>query len=287
MARALLIGIGAIALAGAGTATYLFAGVPSGPERDLSLAADAEHGAYLIRLGGCVACHTDTANEGAFLAGGAPIESPFGDFIAPNITSDPDAGIGAWTLAEFSRAMSDGIGRNEEHLYPAFPYQNYTLMSDQDIVDLYAALMETGAASAPGHDLSFPFNMRGGMAAWKTLFFTPERFVPNPEKSEFWNRGAYIVNGPAHCGACHSPRNALGAPQGEPLSGGIGPAITTQALLDIGYDQPWLEEVLQGGVTPEFDIPGGDMVEVINEGTIHWTGEDIAAVAAYLMDNAN
>lgn len=283
--RGLLIGLGATAIIGLGATVWLLQPV-SGPARELTLAADIGHGDYLIRLGGCVACHTDTENGGAFLAGGAPIETAFGSFVPPNITSDPQAGIGAWTLEQFARAMSEGIAPDGQHYYPAFPYDNYTLMSDGDIVDLFAALQSVPpvAEPAPPHDIGFPFNIRLAMAGWKTLFFTPDRFEQDPSRSDLWNRGAYIVQGPGHCGACHTPRNAFGAPDGEALSGGAAPAITAQALETLGYDLPWLEEVLMGGVTPNFDIPGREMAEVISESTMHWTQADIAAVATYLLD---
>lgn len=285
MRRGLAIGFGVIAIVASGVGAWLMS-PPSGPTRDLSHTPDIAHGEYLIRLGGCVACHTDTRGDGAFLAGGAPIRSAFGSFIAPNITPDPSTGIGDWSLEEFSRAMSEGVGKDGEHRYPAFPYEFYARMSDQDIVDLYAALMavEPVENQAGSHALSFPFSVRAGVAAWKTLFFTPERFEADTSRSELSNRGAYIVEGPAHCGACHSPRSAIGAIEGEPLSGGVAPAITAEALVALGYDRAWLEEVLLGGVTPEFDVPGGEMAEVIAESSLHWTPEDISAVAAYLLD---
>lgn len=284
--RGLLVGLGIVAVIGLGAAAWLLKPV-IGPARDLSLAADIGHGDYLIRLAGCVACHTDTANGGAFLAGGAPIATAFGSFVPPNITSDPIAGIGGWTLAQFSRAMSEGIGPDGQHYYPAFPYDNYTLMSDADIVDLFAALQTVPPVSEPAqpHRIGFPFNIRLAMAGWKNLFFIPARFEGDTLRSELWNRGAYIVQGPGHCGACHTPRNVFGAREGVALSGGAAPALTAEALVAKGYDQLWLEEVLLGGVTPEFDIPGREMAEVISESTTHWTQADIAAVAAYLLDS--
>src|ERR1700742_248995 len=127
-----------IVIVGIGVAVYLFKPV-SGPARDLTLTADAVHGAYVLTLGGCVACHTDTKNNGPLLAGGAPLTTPFGAFVPPNTTSDPNAGIGKWTLAEFSDALSNGHGPNG-HLYPVFPYSSYTTLTDQDVVDLFAAL---------------------------------------------------------------------------------------------------------------------------------------------------
>ncbi len=282
-----------VVLAGLGVAAWFFKPV-EGPARDLSLAGDVTRGEYVMRLGGCIACHTDIANDGAYLAGGAAIKTQFGDFTPPNITSDPDAGIGSWTLAEFSDAMSNGKGPGMvEHLYPAFPYDNYTLMTDQDIVDIYAALMavEPVATPAPGHRLSFPFNMRVLMLGWKNMFFTPERFKSDPARSPLWNRGNYLANGPGHCTACHTPRNALGGREdgrafagGEGTPGGRVPAITKARLVEEGYDRAALVDALKTGFTPGFNVLGGTMGEVIEEATSHWTDNDLEAVAAYLLD---
>ena len=266
----------------------------SGPERDLTLVADAARGEYLIRLGGCVACHTDTASEGEFLAGGQALKTAFGEFVPPNITPHPDAGIGGWTLELFSAAMSDGEGPGLlHHYYPAFPYDNFTLMSDQDIVDLYAGLMQVDpvAARAPDNRIIFPLSIRASLLGWKNLFFRPARFEPDPERSDTWNRGAYLVYGPAHCTACHTPRNLLGGPEtGRALQGGPGtpggkvPAITRERLIAQDYDRITLAEALKTGFTPGFDVLGGAMGEVVSESTSHWTDEDLDAVAAYLLD---
>lgn len=284
---------GVIVVAGLGLAVYLLKPV-SGPERDLTLTADAAHGAYMVTIGGCVACHTDAKNKVPRLGGGAALKTPFGDFIPPNITPHPEAGIGSMTLAAFSDAMSNGKGPGLfNHFYPAFPYDNYTLLNDQDVVDLYAALMaETPVAEpAPHHRVSFPFNIRLGMLAWKNLFLKPERFVPNAEKSDAWNRGAYLVNGPAHCSACHTPRNMLGARNSAlALVGGKGtpgnnvPAITKAALLEAEYDQASLIDALKTGFTPGFDVLGGPMGEVIEFSTSKWVDEDLEALAIYLLD---
>ncbi len=282
--------VGVLAVVGIGAAIYLLRPV-AGPARDLTLVGSAERGAYLIRLGGCVACHTDTTSGRAFLAGGAGLQTPFGTFVPPNITSHPEAGIGNWTLAQFSEAMSNGMGP-EGHLYPAFPYENYTLMGDQEIADLYAALMATEpvAEPAPDSQVPFPFNIRLGMAGWKNLFFAPARFDPEEGRSEAYNRGKYLAYGPAHCVACHTPRNALGALEwdkaltGSPGgTGGRAPAITREALLEDGYDVELLAQTLMDGFTPGFDVLGGPMGEVIADSTSQWTAEDRAAVAEFLL----
>lgn len=295
MRRWVLAAAAVVLVLGAGLAWYMLKPV-QGPPRDLTLVGDATRGAYLLRLGGCVACHTDTSSGGGMLSGGPGgpgLASPFGTFHAPNITSDPDAGIGRWTLAQFSSAMSDGEGP-EGHLYPAFPYENYTLMSDQEIADLYAALMAVPADPTPSkpHEIAFPFNIRLALAGWKNLFFRPARYEADASQSEEWNRGRYIVMGPAHCAACHSPRNLLGAVEaGQELSGnpggGVGgraPSLLTADLEAEGYDVDSLAQTLLDGFTPGFDSLGGAMGEVISEGSSQWTEADRRAVATYLMN---
>lgn len=282
--------LGVLVVVGLGAGVYLLRPV-TGPARDLTLVGDATRGDYLIRLGGCVACHTNTAAGTGFLAGGVGLETPFGTFVPPNITSDPNAGIGRWTLAQFSDAMSNGMGP-QGHLYPAFPYENYTLMSDQEIVDLYAALMATEPVSTPAAEsqIPFPFNIRLAMAGWQNLFFSPARFVPEAGRSDAYNRGKYLAYGPAHCVACHTPRNALGAlDRGQVFAGSPGgtggraPAITAAALTEDGYDIATLAQTLMDGFTPGFDVLGGSMGEVIKDGTSQWTDEDRAAVAEFLL----
>jgi len=283
--------LGVLVLVGFGAAVYLLKPV-EGPARDLTLVGDVSRGNYLIRLGGCVACHTDTKGGRAFLSGGAGLVTAFGTFVPPNITSDPTAGIGAWTPAMFSDAISNGMGP-QGHLYPAFPYENYTLMSDQEVADLYAALMATEpvADPAPASQIPFPFNIRLAMAGWQNLFFKPARFAPEAGRTEQYNRGNYLAFGPAHCVACHSPRNALGALDwnaaftGAPGHGitGRAPAITAAALTEDDYDVPTLVQTLKDGFTPGFDKLGGAMAEVITDSTSQWTDADLTALATYLL----
>lgn len=296
--RRLVMAAIAVVVAGVGVGAYMLKPV-AGPARDLSLVGDATRGAYVLRLGDCISCHTDRKAGGAELAGGPGLATPFGTFFAPNITSDKEHGIGSWTLAQFAKAMSDGEGP-DGHLYPVFPYENYTKMSDQDVADLFAALQQVPADSTPSkpHQAMFPFNIRLSLAGWKNLFFSPTRYVADASKSERWNRGRYLVEGPGHCVACHSPRNIFGAIEGGKQltgnpGGGVGgkaPAITAAALTtpekegDAVYDEASLASVLLDGFTPGFDSLGGPMGEVIADGTSHWTDEDRKAVAAYLLD---
>lgn len=280
-----------VLVAGIGTAIYLLRPV-TGPARDLTLVGDVARGQYLIRLGDCITCHTDKKNGVAELGGGPGLTTPFGTFYAPNITSDPSAGIGSWTIEQFSKALSDGEGP-QGHLYPAFPYENYTLMSDQDIADLYAALKQVPpvTTSSRPHDVGFPFNIRLALAGWKNLFFTPQRYQADPSHSDTWNRGRYLVYGPGHCVMCHSPRNALGAiERGRELSGnpaggtgGKAPSLLAARLTERGYDVGSIASALSDGFTPDFNVLGSAMGEVIADGTSHWTDADRAAVASYLL----
>lgn len=284
------LALGVVAVVGIATAAYFLKPV-AGPPRDLTLVGDATRGDYVMRLAGCVACHTNVAEGGAELAGGAGLKTDFGTFVPPNITSDPNVGIGSWTLAQFSDAISNGMGPHG-HLYPAFPYENYTLMTDQDVVDLYAALMATEPVATPAaaSSIPFPFNVRLIMAGWKNLFFAPRRFEPEVGRDEVYNRGKYLAMGPAHCASCHTPRNALGALEwdqafaGSPGgTGGRAPALTREALVAEGYDVASLAQTLKDGFTPGFNVLGGPMGEVIADSTSFWTDEDLNAVATYLM----
>ena len=290
--KRILVTLGILAVIGAVLGVYFLKPV-TGPARDLSLVGDAARGDYLLVLGDCVACHTDAKAGRAPFSGGPPLETPFGTFHAPNITPDPDYGIGGWTLAAFSNALSNGEGPGlMNHLYPAFPYDAYTLMTDQDVADLYAAVMALEPVAEPSvpHEVGFPFNIRLALAGWKNLYFTPRRFEPDPARSAQWNRGKYLVEGPAHCASCHTPRNALGGPdETRAMSGSMGgpagtvPDITPVALAAKGYDQDGIIAALTTGFTPGFDILGAAMGEVIEYSTSKWTTEDLEAAAEYLL----
>ena len=291
MRRLLWVGVVAAAI-GLGIAIWLLKPV-NGPSRDLSLTADATHGAYLIRLGGCVSCHTDAKHGGAMLAGGAPLKTPFGTFYPPNITPDKVTGIGAWTLAEFSDALSNGHAAPRGNLYPVFPYEDFTLMSDQEIVDLHAGIMAVPpvAHRVPANRVPFPLNIRLLISGWKNLYFTPHRYSPDPAHSTEWNRGAYLANGPGHCVACHSPRNVLGAVitarklTGNAAGGpsGKAPPITTAALIGDGFRTDSLAQMLRTKNTPNAGKVGDEMGQVVDDETSHWTDADLEALSNYLL----
>lgn len=295
MRRRLLIGASVIALLAVGS---LFAlPVPAGPDRDLDgLTGDVSRGAYLARVGGCFACHTDAKGGGAVLAGGAAIKTEFGSFYAPNITTDAKDGIGAWSLEDFSTAMSDGLSPAGEHYYPAFPYAHYAALSDQDMVDLWAAFRTVPPAEgrAPDHDLVFPFNQRVLLGPWKFLFLEPVSIGNDPTRSADWNRGRWLAEGPGHCGACHTPRNLLGGsdtlrrlagskgPDGEAI-----PAITAPALLADGWTAEDISLALKTGLVPSGDALGGSMGEVVSDATRYWSPDDLRAIAIYLLDETD
>lgn len=262
------------------------------PPRDTSLAGDAERGRYVMRTAGCVACHT-RERDGAMLAGGAPIATPFGTFTAPNITPHPD-GLGNWSLDQFAAALTDGTRPDGGHYYPVFPYDFYTKMSDQDVVDLWAALQEVEpvAGKTPDHDVAFPFSVRPLLAVWKDSGFKPRRFQPVPGRSAEWNRGAYLVTGPGHCGACHSPRDGLGVIQPDQVftgtedgpDGETVPPITVAALKANGWTRDDLIFALRTGMKPDGDTFSGSMATVVTDGTGYWTEEDLTAAADYLLN---
>ena len=260
-----------------------------------SATSDAARGAYLFAMAGCAGCHT--RKGGAPLAGGREIPSPFGVFVSPNITPDPATGIGGWTEADFIRAMTLGLSPDERHYYPAFPYVSYTRMTFDDLRDLWAYLKTVPpvANGTGSHRLAFPYSVRPALGLWKLLFLEPGRYRRDPGKSHSWNRGAYIVTGPAHCGECHTRRNFLGGLRnsvrlaGAPDHGdgkariGGAPNITPHKQKGIGNWTP--EEIvfaLQTGVTPAGDVMGGEMEEVVANVTSRLTDADRRAIAEYL-----
>lgn len=190
------------------------------PARTAFAPAAIQRGARLAGLGDCASCHT--APDGAPFAGGRKLQTPFGAVYTSNITPDRSTGIGTWSEAAFRRAMRQGVGRRGHLLYPAFPYDHFTLLSDRDDADLYAYLMTRRPvrATRPANDLPFPLDDRAVLAFWRLLFFHPGPYRANPRHDAAWNRGAYLAQGVAHCGACHTPRNFLGAETSPRFGGG-------------------------------------------------------------------
>jgi mono/diheme cytochrome c family protein len=252
--------------------------------------ADVENGRILFHAGGCASCHaTPKQEDKTRLGGGLPLKSAFGTFYAPNISPDRTDGIGAWTEVQFVTALREGNSPSGQHLYPAFPYTSYRLITIDDSRDLFAYLktLPAVAGKAPDHELPFPFGLRRALGIWKLMFLGNEPFRPQPQRSADWNRGAYLVNGAGHCAECHTPRNFLGAIiPGLRFTGGPNPAgrgwvpnITQQELHD--WPEQDIANVLETGETPEGDRVGSVMAEVVRS-TAQLPAQDRAAIATYI-----
>jgi len=248
-----------------------------------------ERGHYLTTLSDCAGCHT-TAGGKPF-AGGVALQTPFGTLIAPNITPDTDTGIGNWSDDEFVSALQDGRGRNGTRLYPAMPYTAYTKMSRDDILAIRAYLITVTPVHnrVNANQLPFPFNIRLAMMVWNWLNFTPGRFVADPHQSAEWNRGAYLVQGPGHCGACHTPKTALGGDKtGAPLTGAtlqgwFAPNITANKHNGIGrWSKDDLVHYLKTGANND-TLASGPMAEAVTHSTSQMKDADVAAIATYLL----
>jgi mono/diheme cytochrome c family protein len=268
--------------------------------------ADLANGETMFNIGGCASCHA-TPNKNpdkvdrTRLGGGLALASPFGTFYVPNISPDPNDGIGNWPEAGFVGALWNGVawdGHSPPHyLYPAFPYTSYRHMRLDDVRDLFAYLktLPPVAGKVRGHDLAFPFSVRRLIGVWDLLFLRGGRYGPDATKSAQWNRGAYLVNGPGHCAECHSPRNVLGAIiesqrfAGGPAADGKGwvPNITPVGLQHWGSDAvAWsakdIASFLSDGQYPDGDYAGGAMAEVIRNTSL-LPAADRAAIAAYIV----
>ncbi|MEK1894310.1 MAG: cytochrome c [Rhizobium sp.] len=246
------------------------------------------NGRYQAILGDCSACHTTSG--GKDLAGGKPLQTPFGPLVPPNITPDRTTGIGAWSKEDFRRAMKEGIGHGGKRLYPAMPYTAYTKMSDKDVDDLWAYLetVEPVSNAVEANQLPFPFNIRLSLLGWNTLNFNGGEFQSDPSQTVEWNRGAYIVQGPAHCGACHTPKSFMGADkagqdlQGASLQGWYAPNITGNPVVGIGgWDDEEIVTYLKSGVNSH-TIASGPMAEAVEASTSKMTDLDLRAIAVYL-----
>jgi mono/diheme cytochrome c family protein len=232
-------------------------------------AAGIEQGSYLARIGDCISCHTRAG--GAPFAGGRPLHTPFGVIYSANITPDDESGLGRWSEQDFARALREGVAPDGTHLYPAFPYTAYTKLNDADVHALYLYLRSLAAVRyrPPPNALRFPFGVRALLAGWKLVFLQDARFEPDRTRSAQWNRGAYLTQGLGHCGACHTPRNALGAERAAlALSGG--------SYLDEIYD-----EVIEDQITPLDDVPvrawSTANLTPARDGLAAWSIEDLVA----------
>jgi mono/diheme cytochrome c family protein len=251
-------------------------------------------GEYLFRAAGCANCHTDEKNKGAPLAGGRALETPFGTFYSPNITPDPETGIGRWSETDFVRALREGINPEGGHYYPAFPYTSYTRLTDADLraIRIYLFHQKPVRQVNKPHELPWYLRSRASLRIWKMLFFHPGALQPQSDRSAAWNRGAYLVTAVAHCGECHTPRNFLGgfkesrrfAGNPDGVDGADAPNITPDKKTGIGkWSQGDLVEYLETGAMPDGDYAGDAMAEVIDNSLSHLTPDDRKAIAVYVM----
>jgi mono/diheme cytochrome c family protein len=245
-------------------------------------------GADLALLGNCSDCHT--APDGRPYAGGRPLRTPFGLFYGSNITPDAETGIGRWSEDAFARALREGLDREGRHLYPVMPYNHFTKLGDDDVKALYAFIMTREPVRAPRlqHELPFPLRIRGLLGLWKSLYFEPGVFRPDPGRSAEWNRGAYLVDGLGHCGACHTPRNLLGGEKRERyLSGGEAegwhaPALNAESPSPLPWTAATLHEYLRTGLADGHAIAAGPMDPVVRN-LARAPQPDVRAITTYLL----
>ncbi|MDB5847707.1 MAG: aldehyde dehydrogenase [Rhodoferax sp.] len=278
-----VVGLGAVMFGGrASMAPVVASGAPVYTE------ATIERGRQLAAVGNCVGCHTTAG--GVPNVGGLAMHTPFGTVYTTNLTPDAETGLGRWSLAAFQRAMREGVSRDGHQLYPAFPYTAFAKSTDEDLTAIYAYLMAQPAVHAPTRpaEMRFPFNQRWLMAGWNALFLDAQPYQPLAQQSAEWNRGAYLVNGLGHCGACHTPRNALGAEQGGSsfLAGALvdgweAPALTALSKAPVPWSADALYSYLRHGHAPEHGAAAGPMAPVVKE-LAALPDADVRAMASYL-----
>lgn len=248
-----------------------------------------ERGRYLATLADCTACHTNHGTGKPF-AGGRPIETPFGTIVAPNITPDRETGIGNWTDEQFDNAVRRGIRADGSRLFPAMPYIYYTKMSRDDVkaIRAYLATVPAVKNTVVANQLPFPVNLRVNMHVWDMLFFKEGRFKSDPNKSPELNRGAFLVTGPGHCGACHTPKNLLGADkksaalQGGQIQDWFAPDITNDQARGLGsMSSDDIATLLKTGHNQVATVTG-PMAEEVDDASSHFKDEDLKAIATYL-----
>jgi mono/diheme cytochrome c family protein len=244
----------------------------------------------LSGAGYCAVCHTRAGGEP--FAGGYGLATPFGTIYSTNITPDPATGIGNWSEAAFARAMHEGVARDGSHLFPAFPYDHFTKVSDDDVKAVYAYIMTRPpvSTSPPPNTIPFPLNIRIFQEGWKLLFFRSGRYQPDTTKTAEWNRGAYLAEGLSHCGGCHTPRNTLGAEKvhdayaGDMVDGWVAPTLTDSNPSPVPWTQGELFSYLRSGASPLHGVSGGPMAPVIHTGLAAVPDADIQAQAVYFAD---
>lgn len=262
---------------------------PTGTPAELANADAAARGAYIVHMADCAPCHT--ANGGVPFAGGRAFVLPFGTIYTPNLTPDPETGIGKWTDADFLNAVHRGIAPDGSRYYPAFPYTSYTLLTDQDVLAIKAylfSLKPVKQANKP-NTFAFPYNQRWLMTIWAGLFNPDHRFRPVEGQSAEWNRGAYLVEAAGHCGECHTPRNLMQAlDQRRKFAGGVAEGwnaynISTDKVSGIGdWSAADLTAYISTGHANGHGVASGPMGEAVALSLSRLTTSDIAAIVTYL-----
>lgn len=291
----LAIVIAGAALVALGFSVLLSIGPPPASPVVQGEGGDVRRGERVFLAGGCLNCHAPAPESGVdknLPAGGAALKTPIGSFYPPNLTPDPRTGLGRWSFADFSAAMKDGRRPDGGFYYPAFPYTSFRHINDRDLADLWAYLKALPAVenAAPAHSVPLAEFMRPLIGPWQRLAFSPPAYPPDPAKSEAWNRGAYLVQGPGHCGECHTPRglllvmddSAFVAGGRHPESGGRVPGLRRLIMRERFKDAEDLGLALRFGETLGYeDMSAGGMGKV-QENLGKLPEEDVAAIAEFL-----
>ena len=257
------------------------------------LSQHVERGRYLFDAAGCLGCHTDKKNKGAPLAGGRELKTPFGVYFSPNITADPEFGIGKWSDVDFLRALRFGKNPKDEHYFPVFPYTSYSRMTDADILDIKAYIFSLPPVAQANreHEAGVIFGSRFMVGPWKIINFKSGTMPLVPARGNVWNRGAYLVEALGHCAQCHTPRDQFGGFQNHNHMSGTKDGPDGEAVPNITADNEtgigkWpdadLKALFSIGMLPDGDFVGGGMAENVTNTTSKWSKDDVSAVIVYL-----
>jgi mono/diheme cytochrome c family protein len=281
-----------VALVAVTAAVFMFRreGASAPPQAVSGSSEQVARGEYLARVGDCIGCHT--VRGGRPYAGGFEMPTPFGALYTPNITPDPETGIGKWTADDFWGALHEGKSKDGSLLYPAFPFTNYTKVTREDSDAMYAYFQSLQPVRQPNrpHEMGFPYNQRQLLYGWRTLYFTEGVYKDNPKQTKEWNRGAYLVEGLGHCNACHSTRNVFGAiTADDDYSGGLipvqnwyAPSLTSSRESGLGdWDIKEIVDLLRDGVSARGAV-FGPMATVVQHSLQYHTLGDLTAMAVYL-----